>query len=239
MTAVLSALAKAFGQLGDGRVFAVLARTAALTVLIFAAFGGLLYLGLVYAFEASGISGGGFAEAATAFLIAAISFWFLFRVVALAVLQFFADEIVVAVEERHYPEAARRARKLRFREDLANSLRGIGRTVGVNLLALPLAAVLLVTGIGPALVFLAANAWLLGRELTDMAWLRHRTRQADGDAAGQNPVPKGQRILLGFIVAGIMLVPFANFLAPILGAAAGTHLAHTAMARGQRRVADA
>lgn len=239
MKAVLSALAKAFGQLGDGRVFALLAKTAVLTVLVFVAFGGLLYFGLVYAFDASDIAGGGLAGAATAVLIAGVSFWFLFRVVALAVLQFFADEVVIAVELRHYPEAARQAQKLPFRRDLANSLRGIGRTVLVNLLALPVALVFLVTGIGSALVFLAVNAWLLGRELTDMAWLRHR-----GDPAEQNPVPRGQRILLGAVVAGIMLIPLANFLAPIIGAAAGTHLAQQAMARrameqGKRRTVDA
>lgn len=230
MKAVLSALAKAFGQLGDGRVLALLAKTALLTVLVFVIFGGVLYLGLVYAFEASGMSGGGLAGAATAVLIAGVSFWFLFRVVALAVLQFFADEVVIAVELRHYPEAARSAKKLPFRRDLANSLRGIVRTVVVNLLALPVALVLVITGVGSALVFLAVNAWLLGRELTDMAWLRHRDSEAD-----ENPVPRGQRILLGAAVAGIMLVPFANFLGPIIGAAAGTHLAQQAMARGERR----
>jgi uncharacterized protein involved in cysteine biosynthesis len=239
MKAVLSALAKAFGQIGDRRVFALLAKTALLTVLVFVVFGGLLYLGLVQAFAASGIAGGGLAEAATAIVIAGISFWFLFRVVALAVLQFFADEIVIAVEQRHYPEAALRAKTLPFRRDLANSLRGIGRTVAVNLLALPVALVLVVTGFGSALVFLLVNAWLLGRELTDMAWLRHCE-----DQLSQNPVPRGQRLLLGAAVAGIMLVPLANFLAPIIGAAAGTHLAHRAMARqvteqGERRALDA
>lgn len=234
MSAVLDALAKAFGQLSDRAVLGVLWKSVLVTLLIFATLGVVLFAGLVAGFAALGWSGGegsatGFASAAAAVLIAGVAAWVLFRVVAVAVLQFFADEVVIAVEEKHYPEAARSARKLPFARDLANAIKGIGRTVGVNLLALPVALVLLVTGVGPAVVFLGVNAWLLGRELTDMAWLRHQ-----GEACPANPVPRGQRIALGLAVAGIMLVPFANLLAPVIGAAAGTHLAQRAM----REVSD-
>jgi len=69
------------------------------------------------------------------------------------------------------------------------------------------------------LVFLAVNAWLLGRELTDMAWLRHC-----GARDAQNPVSRSERLLLGGAITGIMLVPGLNLIAPVLGAAAGTHL---------------
>ena len=75
------------------------------------------------------------------------------------------------------------------------------------------------TAIGPAVVFLAVNAVLLGRELTDMAWLRH----CCGDERG-NPVPRSERVLLGGAIAGMMLVPVLNLVAPLVGAAAGTHL---------------
>jgi uncharacterized protein involved in cysteine biosynthesis len=68
-------------------------------------------------------------------------------------------------------------------------------------------------------VFLAVNAVLLGRELTDMAWLRHC-----GGAERDNPTGPGERALLGAAVAGLMLVPFLGLLAPVIGAAAGTHL---------------
>lgn len=229
MTAVFEALAKAFAQLSDRAVLVVLVKSVLVTVLIFAVLGVILFAGLVTAIAwtgwTEGTTYGGWASAAFAIALVGLAGWLLFRVVAVAVLQFFADEVVIAVETRHYPEAAKRARALPFREDFANSLRGIARTLALNLLALPVAAVLLVTGIGPAVVFLAVNAWLLGRELTDMAWLRHR------EAAPEvNPVPKPQRVLLGLMIAGIMLVPFANFVAPVIGAAAATHLAQRALA---------
>lgn len=156
-----------------------------------------------------------------AFAGAIVAGWLLFRVVALFVLQFFADEVVEAVESRHYPASGATLRKLSLREELANGLRSLLRAVGFNLLALPVAAALLVTGIGTALVFWSVNAVLLGRELQDMVWLRHRQ-------GGHETAPLGfvTRFALGGIVAALLLVPVINLIAPVLGAASATHLVH-------------
>lgn len=225
MSAVLAALAKALVQLADRAVLRVFVKSIALTLALFALAGAGLYAGLTALFRSEGVTAllpEGFAPAAQALVaavVAIVAFWLLFRAVALAVLQFFADEIVAAVEARHYPSLAAQAQPLPFRRDLANALKGLGRTVGYNLVALPVAGLFAFTGVGPALVLLAVNAVLLGRELCDMAWLRHCL----GDEAG-NPVPRGERALLGAAIAGLLLVPFANLLAPVIGAAAGTHL---------------
>lgn len=226
MSAVLASLAKAFGQLADPAIVRIAAKSIGITVLIFVALGVALYFGLVALFAYLGWQTGGMAEAAAAIILGTLAFWFLFRVIALAVLQFFADEIVAAVEARHYPDQLEKAEKLPFAQDLANSLRGMGRALGFNLLALPVAIVLLFTGIGPAVLFLLVNAVLLGRELTDMTWLRH----CEGEVR-TSPVPGGERVMLGGAIATMMIVPFANLIAPIIGAAAGAHLAHNHMRR--------
>lgn len=224
VNAVFQSLLKALRQLSDKAVFRVLVKSVLLTALVFIGLGFGVYYALVWFFGSYFGESGGFAEAAAAVLLAALAFWFLFRVVALAVLQFFADEVVAAVEAQHYPARAMHARKLPFRRDLANSMKGVSRAIGFNLLALPIAGLLLVTGIGAAAVFLAVNAWLLGRELTDMAWFRHC-----GEDPAQNPVARHERLLLGGAIAGIMVVPGLNLLAPVIGAAAGTHLTHRAI----------
>ena len=118
-------------------------------------------------------------------------------------------------------KAAANARKLGFAEEARNALAGLARAVVINLIALPIALLLLVTGVGTALLFWVVNAWLLGRELQDMVWLRHRP---DKDAAP--PLGALTRFALGGIVAGMLLVPFLNLLAPVLSAAAATHLVH-------------
>ena len=227
MDAVLTALRKGLAQLGDKVVARLLLKTALITLLVFVVLGAVAYFALTAAFAAAGLEGAGLAGAVAAVLVTGLAFWFLFRVVALAVLQFFADEIVLAVEERYYPEAARTARKLPFQRDLSNSLKGAGRALLYNALAAPIALVLIFTAIGPAIVFLVVNAVLLGRELTDMAWLRHCGEPPHFEPT-PNPVPKAQRLMLGGVIAAVMAVPFVNFLGAILGAAAGTHLVHGA-----------
>jgi uncharacterized protein involved in cysteine biosynthesis len=226
MRYVIPALLRAFGQLFDPPILLVLAKSVGLTLLVFAGLGVGLYFALVRAFAALGWSGGGFAEATMAALVAVLAGWLLFRVVALAVVQLFADEIVAAVERKHYPGAARTARSQPLRREIANAARGIGWVLVANVAVLPVVAVLWVTGIGAAAAVLLINAWLLGRELTEMAWLRQ-----GGSLADANPVPGSARLLLGGAIAGLMLVPLLNLLAPVIGAAAGTHVYHRRMAR--------
>ena len=216
---MIAAFALALGQLGDRKILAVLGKSIATTLAVFAALGAGLWFAIATWGTADG--NGGFVAAAVAGLLLIVSLWLLFRFVALAVLQLFADEVVRAVEARHYPAAAGSARALGWREEVHVGLRSLGRALGYNLLVLPVALLLLVTGVGTVLVFAALNAVLLGRELTEMVALRHR------DAAGQAPLPGfAPRTLLGAVVVVMLLVPFLNLLAPVLGAAAATHLVH-------------
>lgn len=219
MVAVLKSLSLAVGQLGDPAVLRLLAKTVAITLLAFAVLGVAMFQAIVASASYLGMNIAAEATYLASLVLTLISAWLLFRIVALAVLQFFADEVVIAVERKHYPQAAASARQLPFREEIALGLRGAGRVVLYNALAAPVALLLVFTAIGPAIVFLLVNAVLLGRELTDMGWLRHR-HSPDIDS----PVGALDRLLLGSAIAGLMTVPFVNLLAPIIGAAAGTHL---------------
>ena len=110
----------------------------------------------------------------------------------MAVIGFFADGVVLAVESRHYPQAAARARDLPLVEQFTTSLQATLRALLTNLVALPFALALLLTGVGTALLFLAVNAMLIGRELQDMVWLRHR-----GAAGDPSPLARSERWMLG------------------------------------------
>lgn len=227
MISLPTALARAVGQLTDPAILRVLAKSIAATLAIFAGVGAGLWW-LVDKAAASWLQPhlpDDYGPGVTAFVTAAILLiggWLLFRILAIAVIQFFADEIVIAVERRHYPGAHALARDLSFRESLRESLKGLGRALGFNLLALPVALVLLATGIGTVAVFWLVNAVLLGRELQDMAWLRHKVRPDEAP-----PLSGMTRLALGGAVAALFAVPFANLLAPVVGAAAATHLVHS------------
>ena len=216
---MLSALALALTRLFDPRLVPIWLKSLAATLLACA----MLGLGGWWALSAAinRYSGdGGLGQIAAAFIVL-LAGWLLWRVVALAVLQFFADDVVAAIEARDYPEMAARARKLGWREELARGLGGAARALLFNLVALPFALLLLVTGVGAPLVFIAVNAVLLGRELQDMVWLRHR-------ASPQDPPPLSglERLALGGVTALLLTVPIANFAAPFLGAACAVHLIH-------------
>lgn len=220
--AMLSAFTLAFRQLGDPAVLRVLGKSLVLTLLIVAVAGTGLWWLAERGLALAGLKQGSGVVALVGMLVAG---WLLWRIVALAVLQFFADEVVQAVEARYYPAALASARTLGFSEELAQGLRSAVRTLGWNLAALPVALLLLVTGVGAPLVLFAVNAMLLGRELQDMVWLRHRL-----DPQAPPPLTGLARAVLGGTIAGLLTVPFLNLLAPLLGAAAATHLVHRARA---------
>ncbi len=228
MVSLGSSLALAFGQLFEWDVLRILLKSLAVTLVAFVivAAGGW-YL-LDWALANSGLedtlfAGAGAVRGALSLVLALLGLWLVWRIVAMAVVQFFADEVVIAVERRHYPEDAGTARELSMAEQAATAARAAGRTLLFNLVAAPIALVLLFTGVGTLAVFWVVNALLVGRELQDMVWLRHRRNGAE-----LAPISGGERFLLGGTIAGLLLVPFANFLAPVLGAASATHLVHRA-----------
>ena len=149
--------------------------------------------------------------------------WLLFPAVAIGVIAGFADQVVSAVEVRHYPEAVATARPLGITGTLALGLGSSLRLLFFNLLALPFYILLLVTGIGPLLLFLAVNALVLGRDLAMMVAARHLDRPARRQWMAQS---RGQRILIGGITTALFLIPIVNLVAPVLGASMATHLFH-------------
>lgn len=210
----------------DGAVLRILVKSVAVTIVLFAAVatGGWFLLNALLAWaglEDALFAGAGAIRGALSAVLAVIGLWLVWRIVAMAVIQFYADEVVQAVEARHYPEEADAARDLPFAQQAKNALSAAGRALLVNLIALPFALVLLFTGVGTFALFLLVNAVLLGRELQDMVWLRHCH-----EAGVCAPVNRAERILLGGVVAALLVIPFVNFLAPVLGAASATHLVH-------------
>ena len=226
MGAVVTSLLLALGQLADPRVIRILLKSLAVTLVLFAlaAWGG--WYALDWGLARAGLGEGLFAGAETlrtlaSLLATLLGLWLAWRIVAMAVIEFFADDVVRAVELRHYPRAAETARDLPMAEQFSTSARSALRALLVNLIALPFALALLVTGIGTALLFWLVNAVLVGKELQEMVWLRHRQSRAD-----PAPVGKAERFALGGAVAAMLAVPGLNLLAPVLGAAAATHLIH-------------
>lgn len=220
---MLRALVLSVRQLGDPPVLRVLVKSLGLTILIFVALGG----GGWWAARtiAARFGAGGWSELAgiAAVLAALMASWLLFRAVAVAVVGIFADEVVEAVERRHYPAALETARPVPIARGAAMGLGSATRTILVNLALSPVYLALLVTGVGTAAAFLIVNGWLLGRDLGDMVAARHYPRAAMRDWRSGT---RGGRFALGLAGTALLVVPGVNLVAPVLAAAMATHWFH-------------
>lgn len=219
---VLTAAFRAFPLIFHGAALRLLMKTLLLTLILFVVLGFALWSGvhlirLHFGWDAAGW--GNWAEAAATVLAMVAAAWLLFRAVAMAIMNLFADDIIIAVERDSYPQAAALARPAGWGRSLHFALRSAARTIGWNLLALPAYVLLLVTGIGTIGLFLILNAYLLGRDLADMVEPRHPDLPS---------IPRGSRWLMGLVSALLFLVPVLNLLAPVWSAAMAVHMLHGA-----------
>ncbi|MBS0480351.1 MAG: EI24 domain-containing protein [Proteobacteria bacterium] len=165
--------------------------------------------------------------AISGFLAMLLFGWVLFRAIAVAVIWLFGDEIVIAVERRHFPQALASAHHVPPARSAALGLRSAVRALLVNIALAPVYVVLLVTGFGTPLLFYAANGWLLGGDLGEMVAARHLS---SAEMKQWSRDTRWTRWGLGVIVAALLSVPIVNLVAPVLGAAMATHQFH-----GRRR----
>ena len=218
------ALALSIRQLDDRAILAVLAKSLALTI---ALFGGLAVLAWFPVRGAIGwligSRGDGTFAAIVVLVLGIGAAWLLFRIVAVAVVGLFADDVVAAVEARHYPAALASAHPVRRSRSLRMGLGSAGRVILVNVVLAPAYLALVLTGVGAPLLFIAANGWLLGRDLGDMVAARHMD---DAAMRAWRKATAGRRFALGLVATGLFVVPLLNILAPILGAAMATHRFH-------------
>ena len=227
---MFAALPLAIAQLGDPRIRRVLFKSLLVTLALFL-LAGVLLAWLLVGSNPCGIGPldyrceiGTGAGTAAALVLGVLGLWFMFPAIAIGVIGFFADEVVEAVEARHYPAAAQSGRNPSLGGSVNLGLRSAGRLLLWNLLALPFYLLLMVTGIGPFILFFLINAIALGRDLGEMVAVRH----LDGEALrGWLTHSRGRRLLLGFGVTLLFTIPFVNLLAPVLGAAVATHLYHS------------
>lgn len=223
---ILRAFLAALGQLGDRRFRRVLWIGAGLALaLLMAVYAG--FLGLVAAFAPATLDipfvgpVGGLETVlgiGSALLMAGLSV-FLMVPVASAFSGIFLEDVVQAVEDRHYPGLPV-ARRTPLLDSVIETARFLGLVLVVNLLAV---VVYLLAGLAAPLLFWAINGFLLGREYFTLVASRRIGRQAAQDLRRAN---RGRVWLAGVLMAAPLSLPFVNLLVPVLGAATFTHLFH-------------
>lgn len=229
---ILSAVARAIGQLPDPRFRRVLllgvGLTLALLFVITVAFVWLVGWILPDTFSLPWIGEVAWIDDALSWAVVPLMFVlsvFLMVPVASAFTGIFLDDVADAVEAEHYA-ALGPAPKVGLADTVRDSLAFLGVIVAANLAALVL--YLFLVPIAP-LIFIGLNGYLLGREYYQLVAMRRLGRAGARAARKRNA---GTIWLAGAVMALPLMVPILNLLVPILGAATFTHLFH-ALERGR------
>ncbi|MBL9034350.1 MAG: EI24 domain-containing protein [Rhodospirillaceae bacterium] len=220
---MFSAFAKTLGQMNDPRIRGVIGKTLALAILGYILFVVLIYLLIGWL---AGLSGWleGLAQFGGA-LGAMVVAWFIFPGIAAAIAGIFADEVIDAVEAKHYPNLGP-ARRLSVWSVVVDGLQLAGIALIANLVALPFLVVFPVY----VLITWGVNGWLLGREYFEMVAFRRLDRDA---ARALHRQHKGTFTLAGILIAICLTIPFVNLIAPVLGAAFMVHIAQNVVNQRQ------
>jgi CysZ protein len=155
-----------------------------------------------------------------------VALLYLLPAISAIVAGYFLDDVAEVVERRDYP-ADPPGQALPFGQALFYGLRFAGLSLLVNLVALLL---LFIPGINIG-VFFVANAYLLGREYFELAAGRFWPAE---DVTRLRREHRGTVIAAGAVLAGLVLVPVVNLVAPIFGAAMMVHLHKKLMQRSPR-----
>lgn len=153
--------------------------------------------------------------------------WLLFPAVASFFVTLFLEDIVGAVEERHYPDDPP-PHAIPLSTTVVVSLRFTTVALALNVLALPF--YLLTFWFPPfaLALFYCLNGYLLSREYYELVALR----RLDARAATSLRKANRQRLFLaGVIITFLFTVPIVNLFASVIGVAAMAHLFHSLHAR--------
>jgi CysZ protein len=231
---LLKALILSVRQLFDPAVRRILVRCVLLALLTFVLLVAGVGLGLG-ALDPTGLAWLDGTLAVLGSLGAVVLAWLLFPIVIALTLGLFADEVIEAVERRHYPDLPP-APGMSLAQSTLGALRFTTVALALNLLVLPL---YLLPGAN-VILYLALNGYLLGREYFEQVAQRRLDWRA---LARLRRSARGRLWAAGVLTAALLTVPVLNLVAPVIATSLMVHvfegLCRRAGAAGPLRVGAA
>ncbi len=213
---MFASLGRALAFFFDPALFGIAFKALLLTLVLFV----VLLVGAEYALHLLPTLGSPTVNRALELLAPVILIMGLFAVgapVAALFASLYLDKVADAIEARSYASDPR-APGTSLATGLGAGMRLAGLVLVADLLLLPADAVL--PGVGQVAT-IAVNGFLLGREYFELAALRHISRKAADALRKRNAA----RVFgAGLIISVLTAVPFADFFAPLFGAALMVHL---------------
>lgn len=143
----------------------------------------------------------------------------LFPTISVILMSLMLDDVVAAVEEKHYPGLPP-ARQQKIKEMVWVAIRFALVALAINLVAMPFYIALMIVGFGIILFYLI-NSYMLSREYFEMVALRRLT-PAEVDRLRRSN--RGKIWLFGIPLTFLSTLPLVNLVAPLISVAAMTHL---------------
>jgi len=144
----------------------------------------------------------------------------LFPAVITIIVGFFLDEVVSAVEARHYPNQPP-ARPQPMSEVLGTTVKFALLVVALNVLFLPVYLILFFVPPLNLVLYYVLNGYLISREYYELVALR---RLAPRPARRLRRAHRGRILLGGIILIFIMTIPIVNLITPVLATAFMVHV---------------
>lgn len=157
--------------------------------------------------------------------------WFLFPVIATAIMGLFLDRVCRTIEQRDYPDDPP-GTDLGMGSAVIESLRFLGFALTLNICVLILGLFL---PIAYPLLYFAANGYLIAREYFFQAGLRHAPHTDTRSLFHNN------RLIIVCIGGGLtlmLLVPVLNLCAPLVAMATMIHVFKSVHTRAQNAYTD-
>ena len=145
--------------------------------------------------------------------------WLLFPTLASFFITLFLEDIVEAVESRHYPGVLSEKTNNPSATYII-SLRFTAIALFLNILAIPFYFFTIWFPPLGIFVFYCLNGYLLGREYFELVALRHIKME---DIPSIRQANRLKLFLFGSVTTFLFTIPIINFLAPILGVTGMTH----------------
>ena len=229
--------AKAFGQLGDPAILAILLKSALLCIagiVVLASTVGLGVYGLVETFGDGlasffGLSDEGSMAAifsVVAFLVAGFFVMTFYLPLTAFTASLFLDDVAAAVEQRHYPNLGA-VKEAPLIKGLQMALRLTAVLVLINILLIP---VYFLAGPVSFVIFTLVNGYLVGREYFEQSALRYGFERRDALAGLRSKVHSGP-LVIGLVFVLIASIPFLNLLLPVIATMVMTHVVVPATGR--------
>jgi CysZ protein len=218
---MIAVFTRAFLQLRDPILLRVILMCVATTIIVYL----LLFLGLGWALRNTTFFALPWMDTLAdlgAGVAAGVLAWLLFPGVVTGIMGMMLDDVVAAVEARHYGHLGT-SRAVPLTETLKSSAKLVGLTVGLNLLLLPLYIVLIFIPPLNLVLFYLVNGRLLGREYFEAVALRRGDEETTAALRGQF---RWSVLGAGAITTFLLTIPVVNLVAPVVGAAAMVHLFH-------------